>query len=170
MYLEDDIYLDIDNIYYYLEGENNLAKTKFFPSFVRYEIYNGEKYAIDIMKTQIFSVIPYCKQSEEYYYVNMSYPYQGMYLLPRKYMTEYFLGKAYNPDYNPVWPIREMCTSTILFYNVPKGFTSRNLVGVFKNNNIIIDERSLIHHLPDKYVSDNENLKKLKTVNDIIIQ
>ena len=168
LYLEDDVYLDINNIEYYIEAEKNLRGSKFIPAFLRYELLGEEKIAIDVMVKQIFRVMAYHKLSDNYYYVNLSYPYQGMYLLSKRYMHEYFSGKAYNPDFNPVWPIREMSTATISFYNVPKGFTSRNLLGcVMKNDKIHVDERALIHHLPNKYVADEENLKKILPVNQI---
>ena len=170
LYLEDDIYLTQDNIEYYLEGNIKLEKMGFIPSFVRYEIYNSEKYAIDIIKKQIFNAMPRVQFDDNYAYVNLSYPYQGLYLLSANMMKEYFNSPAYNPDYNPVWPIREMSTATISFYNVPNGYTSRNLVGCnIKNNTVHFDERCLIHHLPNKYVNDQENFKKLFNVDNIFI-
>ena len=168
LYIEDDIYLTYDNIQYYLEANVLLEKRKFIPSFVRYEIYDSKKYAIDIMKRQKFDAMGKLIFKDDYSYVNLSYPYQGLYLLSHKMMEQYYKSPAYNPDYNTVWPIREMSTATISFYNVPQGFTSRNLVGCNINDgNVSFDERCLIHHLPDKYVNDPENLKKLFVIDDI---
>lgn len=55
LYIEDDIQLNVENIEYYIEGENNLLKHKFIPSFVRYEILDGVMYSIDIMKNKYSS-------------------------------------------------------------------------------------------------------------------
>lgn len=170
LYIKDDIQLNVENIEYYIEGKNNLLKHKFIPSFVRYEVLDGVMYSIDIMKKQIFNCMPYIKNSDSYFYINLSYPYQGMYLLPQRYMYEYFSSKVYNPDYNTFWPIREMATATISFHHIPKGFKSRNLVGCIKNNDKInFDSRALIYHLPDKYVKNKDNLKKLTEIDKIII-
>jgi hypothetical protein len=170
LYLEDDILLTEENIEYYLEGESRLNAHKFFPSFVRYEInIDGLKYAVDVMKKQIFRVMPKIRHSDNYYYVNFSYPYQGVYLLNSKLMIEYF-SKADSPDYNSVWGIREQNTAMILFHNVPDGFTSRNLVGcTYKDDIIKLDHRCLIHHLPNNYVKDRDNLSKLYTVDSVIV-
>lgn len=171
LYLEDDILLKEENIEYYLEGESSLSSKNFFPSFVRYEVTSGKMFAIDIMKVQIFRVMPSVKCSDNYYYVNFSYPYQGVYLLNAKLMLEYFDSRADNPDYKTVWCIREQNTATIMFHNVQKGFTSRNLVGCFVyHDKIQLDSRCLIHHLPNNYVNDEQNLSKLYSIDDIIIQ
>jgi hypothetical protein len=171
LYLEDDILLTEENIEYYLEGESRLAHKKFFPSFVRYEVTSDNKiYAIDVMKLQLFHVMPKIKYSDNYHYVNFSYPYQGVYLLNAKFMLEYFDSRADSPDYNTVWGIREQNTATILFHNVPPGFTSRNLVGcTYIDSKIMLDSRCLIHHLPNSYVNDKINLAKLFTIDNIII-
>jgi hypothetical protein len=170
LYLEDDILITQENIEYYLEGESRLAHRKFFPSFVRYEIDNdGIMYAIDIMKQQIFHAMSIFQYSNDYYYVNFSYTYQGIYLLNSYFMYEYFNSRADNPDYNTVWGIREQNTAVILFHNVPNGFKSRNLVGcIYQNNEIKLDRRCLIHHLPNKYINDKDNLLKLYRVEDVI--
>ena len=171
MYLEDDILLTRENIEYYFEGELRLTKQKFLPSFVRYEITpQGIMYAIDVMKIQIFHVMPIVKHSDSYFYVNFSYPYQGLYMLNARFMKEYFDSRADNPDYNTVWNIREQNTAVILFHNVPNGFTSRNLVGcVYKDDKIKLDKRCLVHHLPNNYVNDKNNLSKLYKIDDIIV-
>jgi len=171
LYLEDDILLSEENIEYYLEGESYLSKYNFFPSFIRYEVNtDGIKYAIDVMKIQIFHAMSSIKCSDSYYYVNFSYPYQGIYLLNAKFMQEYFNSQADNPDYRSVWGIREQNTATILFHNVKKCFTSRNLVGcTYQNENIELDLRCLIHHLPNKYVQDKQNLSKLYKIDNIIV-
>jgi hypothetical protein len=127
-------------------------------------------YAIDVMKQQIFNAMSKIQHSNGYY-VNFSYTYQGIYLLSSRMMQEYFYSPADNPDYNTVWNIREQNTAVILFHNVPNGFKSRNLVGCICRDNIIkLDPRCLIHHLPNNYVNDKENLLKLYTIDDIIIQ
>lgn len=168
MYLEDDVLLTKENIDYYLEGENKLQDKRFFPSFLRYEVYeDGSKYAVDVMKQQEFHLMSKI-QYDNYYYVNFSYTYQGVYLLNSRLMMEYF-DEAHNPDYKNTWNIREQNTAVVLFHKVPKGFKSRNLVGcTHYGGKIKVDERCLIHHLPNKYVEDKENFSKLYKVDDII--
>jgi hypothetical protein len=171
LYIEDDILLTEENIGYYLEGESRLAHKKFFPSFVRYEVDSDNKmYAADVRKVQMFHVMPKVQYSNEYYYVNFSYPYQGVYLLNAYQMLEYFDSRADSPDYNTVWGIREQNTAVILFHNVPIGFKSRNLVGcIYKDGIVNLDPRCLIHHLPDNYVNGKINSAKLFTIDDVII-
>lgn len=171
LYLEDDILLTEDNIQYYLEGESQLSHKRFLPSFIRYETSDEHKmYAIDVMKVQIFTIMPKIQYSDNYYYVNFLYPYQGIYLLNARFMMEYFDSGADNPDKNSVWPIREQNTAVIFFHNVPSGFTARNLAGcIYQNDAVKLDPRCLIHHLPNNYVNDKEHLAKLYTVDDVII-
>ncbi|MDR2604518.1 MAG: hypothetical protein LBC55_04090 [Desulfovibrio sp.] len=171
MYLEDDILLTKENIEYYLEGESRLHHKVFFPSFVRYEITSdGVMYAIDVMKKQIFHAMGKIQYSDDYYYVNFSYPYQGMYLLNSRLMNEYFSSCADNPDYKTYWGIREQNTAVILFHHVPTGFKSRNLVGcIYQDNTIKFDPRCLIHHLPNNYVNNDGWLSQIYTVDELII-
>ena len=85
-------------------------------------------------------------------------------------MNEYFNSCADSPDYNSVWAIREQNTTVIMFYHVPKGFKSRNLVGcICRDDKIRLDPRCLIHHLPGNYVKDKKRLADFSRVDELVV-
>lgn len=93
--------------------------------------------------------LPYLTVSEEYAFINLPNPYQGMYLLDRELMGEFLRSPAVNPDYG-VWNIREKAAQGLTFVAVPKGFYSRNLTGYLRKQGLP-DPDCLVRHLPANY-------------------
>ena len=170
MYLEDDIKISKQNIFHWQENRTILRKFGLIPSFLRYEIKNNnrkEKYVVDVTKRLSLRNLPKVKISDEYCYVNLPQPYQGMYLLDRDLMKEHLNGPSSSPDFHKCnWPIRESAAQGLTFANVPKKFWSRNVV-LYNIKNKCVAEHSLIHHLSNNYIKSNTPFAKIK-LSDLI--
>jgi hypothetical protein len=151
MYLEDDIKINPRNISYWLEGRENLRKYGLIPAFLRYEV-SGTKFqkCASASKPIIFKKIPKIKIENSYFFLDMAQPYQAMYLLDRELAKEHLFD---NPliSRETIWGIRETAASGLTFVNIPKGFSSRVVLGV-NINTFSVDSDALIHHLPNNYV------------------
>lgn len=154
MYLEDDILIRPDNIAYWLKAREDLRPYGLIPSFLRFELKTGdtEPYSSDVTRKTPFSQLPKVKVSDNYYYINLPKPYQGMYLMDRDLMKEHLFGPSSNPDFG-IWNIREKAAQGLTFANVPEGYFSRNLVG-YDNSINQIDSHALIHHTPNNYANN----------------
>jgi hypothetical protein len=169
MYLEDDILITEKNIEYWLKSREELKSSNVIPSFLRYEKKRDAEilYSTDVITRSVFDKLPRIKETESYYYVNLPYPYQGMYLLDRELMHEHLTGPSSIPERTP-WDIREKAAAGLTFIKIPKGCVSRNFIG-YDFENKCIDPNSLIHHLPNNYVDNlGTPLGKIK-VNELII-
>jgi hypothetical protein len=154
MYLEDDILIRPNNIAYWLQAREDLRPYGLIPSFLRFELKAGdtEPYSSDVTRKAPFKQLPKVKISDNYYYINLPKPYQGMYLMDRDLMKEHLFGPSSNPDFG-IWNIREKAAQGLTFANVPEGYFSRNLVG--DDNSIKqIDSNALIHHTPNNYANN----------------
>ena len=155
MYIEDDIVITPENIEYWLEGREALRNIGLIPSFLRYErsSRNSKLFATDLTKKVNPLITPKAyADSKEYAYMNLPQPYQGMYLLDRELIEEHLNSCSSSPDFGS-WPIREKATQGITFLNVPRPFSSRNIIG-YSISTQTIDKRSLIHHAANNYVDD----------------
>jgi len=155
MYIEDDILITPENIEYWLEGREKLRNTGLIPSFLRYErsSRDSEMFATDLTRKVNPLIAPKIYvNSKEYAYINLPQPYQGMYLLDRELIEEHLKSSSSSPDFGP-WPIREKATQGITFLNVPRPYSSRNVIG-YSISTKAIDKRSLIHHAANNYVDD----------------
>jgi hypothetical protein len=154
MYLEDDIQIAPHNINYFLRGRHELRELGFYPSFIRYEVncINKRWYATDITKLLQFKKLSKIELTFDYVFLNSPQPYQGMYLMDQEMMSEFFNSPASSPDFGS-WHIREKATQALTFVDVPKHFSSRNLLG-YNVSKKIIDPGALIEHLPGNYAND----------------
>ena len=155
MYIEDDIVITPENIEYWLEGREVLRNIGLIPSFLRYErsSRNSKLFATDLTRKVNPLITPKAYvDSKEYAYMNLPQPYQGMYLLDRELIEEHLNCGSSSPDFGS-WPIREKATQGITFLNVPRPFSSRNVIG-YSISTQAIDKRSLIHHAANNYVDD----------------
>jgi hypothetical protein len=170
MYLEDDIYVNINNINYWLTAREDLRKFGLIPSFLRYEIPEGksEIKSTDVIRSESLKSIPKIKLNSQYWYINMNNPYQGMYLLDRELAKLYLFGRHKLDKRYKKWGTRERAASGLTFVNVPKSFFSRNLVG-FCLNNFCIDSNALIHHLPNNYANNSKTAFGKLKVSELII-
>ena len=153
MYLEDDIKITPHNINYWLRGRHELRESGLYPSFIRYEVNHVDRghYATDITQQLQLKKLAKIQLSSDYVFLNSPQPYQGMYLMDQEMMTEFLNSPASSPDFG-IWHIREKATQALTFVDVPKPFTSRNLMGynLSKKN---IDSGALIQHLPGNYAN-----------------
>lgn len=152
MYVEDDTLVRAENVNYWMEGREVLRNSGFYPSFFRYELRNdeGPAYSSDCTGPADGRALPYVAQSSDYCFVNLPWPYQGMYLMDREMMLEHLSGESSSPDFGR-WLIREKAAQGLTFKNVPEGFWSRNLVG-YRLDKGRLDEFCLVHHTPNSYV------------------
>lgn len=157
MYLEDDIKVTRENITYWLQGREALRRHGLLPSFMRYEVKQGDstRYSTDVTQPIRFASAPKIVVAPGYCYINLRHPYQGMYLLDRELMQEHLTGGSASPDFGP-WLIRETATQGLTFSKVPKGFRSRNLVG-YDLSQGHIDPAALIHHTPNNYADNPDS-------------
>ena len=153
MYLEDDIQITQKNISYWLKAREELRKFGLIPSFILYEVSSDQldKRSNSVSKPMIIKKIPKIKINESYWYLNMSQPYQAMYLLDRELAKEHLFDNPLEKR-ETIWGIREAAASGLTFVKIPNGFTSRVVVG-FNYDTFKIDSDSLIHHLPNNYIN-----------------
>ena len=155
MYVEDDILIKRENIEYWINGREILRNLNLYPSFLRVEKKNGDDswYSSDAIATSYAKHLPIVNVVDgNYSFLNLPYPYQGMYFYDRELMAEYLNSGAHTPDSGSKWLIREKATQGLTFFNFPDGFTSRNVIG-YNIENKMIDSRAFIHHLPNNYAN-----------------
>jgi hypothetical protein len=168
LYAEDDILIRPENIAYWMEGRELLRHHGLIPSFLRYERNpsSGDLYSTDSLVRASYRDLPRLQVSPDgYEFVCLPNPYQGMYLLDRELLDEHLSGPSSSPDFGR-WRIRERAAQGITFLNVPRGFTSRNLIGCLSGDPRV-DPRCLIEHLPANYVADPSSPLARFKVDDI---
>jgi len=154
MYIEADMLITRGNIDYWLTAREQLRPVRLIPSFIRYELnYNDNNlYATDLQHRLDFRYLSHVQISENYFYLNLRFPYQGMYLLDRELMREHLAGPFLKYIPNHIWGIPEQAAAGITFLNVPKEFYSRNLIG-FDLKTRKLDINSLVHHTPNNFTN-----------------
>lgn len=157
MYLEDDILVKPNNITYWLRGREHLRKIGLIPSFIRYEIADGEtqRRCTDIQVSMPLQGVPKVTfQKSNYCYINLPNPYQGMYLLDRELAEEHLFGPSTaNINLHTKLGIREKAAMGLAFTKVPQTCRSRYFVGFFLDKKLL-DTDTLIHHTPNNYAND----------------
>jgi hypothetical protein len=170
MYLEDDIQIKHNNILYWLRAREDLREFGLIPSFLLYEVSRNQldQRSNSVSKPMIIKNIPKIKISETYCYLNMSNPYQAMYLLDRELIKEHLFDNPLEKR-ETIWGIRETAASGLTFVNIPNGFSSRVVVG-FDYDSFKIDSDALIHHLPNNYVNRPLNEYGKIKIEDIVLR
>ncbi len=169
MYLEDDILVRKENIAYWCEGREKLRQLDFIPSFLRVEHKHDDPtwYSTDVTQRSNFLELSGVQFADDYTFVNLRQPYQGMYLLDRELMSEHLSGPSSSPEFGN-WGIREKAAQGLTFANVRQGFVSRNLLG-YSLAGRQIDSRSLIHHTPNNYANDPASVFGKIPIDQLII-
>lgn len=151
MYLEDDTLITRENMMYWIEGRDLLRPYGLIPSFLRVEKKANcdQWFSSDCPHPFFIYALPRIQVQENLGFINFPELYQGMYLLDRELMQEHLNGATYSPN-SGVWGIQEKAAQGVTFANVPKGFTTRNLIP-YRLDTCQVDERCLIHHVPNNY-------------------
>ena len=158
LYTEDDICITKENLIYWIREREILKPYGLIPSFIRYEFKNkeAEKFATDFSCHVNFHAMPNLKH-KNYIYLNMSNPYQAVYLMDKELMGEHLHGESSDPDFGKwdfgQWDIRARAASGATFLNVPNKFLSRNVVRITFPD-MQIDKNALIHHTPNNYTNN----------------
>ena len=163
MYLEDDTRVTRQNITYWIEGRELLRPHGLIPSFMRVEkkVNDDHWYSSDCPHPFYIFALPRIEVKKNFGFVNFPELYQGMYLLDRELMIEHLSGPTYSPN-SGVWGIQEKAAQGLTFANVPKGYTTRNLIP-YMIDSLQIDGRCLIHHVPNNYAQPGPNGKVVVT-------
>lgn len=157
LYTEDDQLFGHKNVIYWLKYRKSLQKHGLIPSFFRVEIHPTKGWvATDISSPQCISCLPHLKLEDGSLFACMPNPYQGLYFLDRPLMEEFVNSPAMSPDFGR-WDIREKAAQGLTFVNIPKGYTSRNVVPVDFNMKTISQE-AWIHHLPNNYANNPNSI------------
>jgi len=161
MYLEDDILIREENIRYWIQAREQLRPHNLFPSFLRVEQKEGDScwYSSDCASQMRFEKLPKVRVSDKLSFININFPYQGMYLYDRELMSEHLSGVSSNPDFG-IWGTREKAAQGLTFVNIPKGFRSRNVIPYDRKRGQI-DQQCFIHHLPNNYANSDDPRNKL---------
>lgn len=164
MYLEDDTLITPVNMSYWMEAREDLRPYGLIPSFLRVEnkAHDSTWYSSDCPHPFFVYGLPRVKVSLRLGFINFPELYQGMYLLDRELMIEHLHGQSYNPNFGR-WGIQEKAAQGVTFLNVPKGFTTRNVIP-YDLISYQIDERCFIHHLPNNYAQPMDGHKIIKTM------
>jgi hypothetical protein len=159
MYLEDDTLITRQNMSYWVESRELLRPYGLIPSFLRVEkkINDDRWFSSDCPHPFYIYALPRVQVKENLGFINLPELYQGMYLMDRELMFEHLNGSTYNPN-SGVWGIQEKAAQGVTFANVPQGFSTRNLVP-YKLDTAQVDERCLIHHVPNNYAQPGLNGK-----------
>lgn len=169
MYLEDDIEVSPSNINYWLRSRSELINFGFYPSFVRFEVAKDDttRVATDITSPIVLKKVPKLFISPHYGFINSPQPYQGMFLMDRQMISEFFNSPACSPDFGS-WGIREKANQGLTFVNVKKPFFSRNLIG-YDFSMGKIDSGAFIFHLPCNYARDTYSPFGKIPINNLVV-
>lgn len=115
---------------------------------VRFEYQSdGVLVCSDHRKTHDFSKL--CRVVlGEYAYVNLSSPYQGLYIMDRGTCAQLLNSAAASLDFSRL-PIRESANKGLVWTDIPQGCYSGSFVGYEIGNQV--DPGALVHHIPNNY-------------------
>lgn len=102
-------------------------------------------------------------------------PYQGMFFYDRELIIEHFLSPSFYVSILGIYTnlpngsgVAEKANYGLTFHDVPKGFSSRNILKYFRKSKLL-DAESFIHHLPNNYANDPEQEFGKIAVSDIFM-
>ncbi len=168
MYSEDDFLFEKTNLKYFLDEIIFLKPYGFYPSFFQVEWSNARRKwissafhhpypKIDTSKQNVLKPSGSCLS-----YVCASNPYQGIFLYDKELFEEHLNSDSFDfqrygkpEQVVDTWGggIAERAAFGLTFFNVPSGFTSRNLLP-FHETYLTLDPGCFIHHLPNNYANN----------------
>lgn len=159
LYQEDDMLVRQETVIYLLEARELLRAAGLLPAIVRVEknSRNGEWYVTDEIKPVELAQRSMVRvEGGPIGFVNLFVCYQAMYFLDRECMARHLSGDSSNPNAG-MWHIRERASQALTFVDVPEGFRCRYVVPMDIATKRL-DERCMVHHLPNNYVFDPKSL------------
>lgn len=176
LYLEDDIEFSHENFVYWINAREKLKSSGLIPGFFRFEKLNdSDKFSTDVIKPMSLYDCKLIEVEHSDTYINIVYPYQGMYLFDKELLQEFLSSKEFNPDFSQnsiikTWNttnfgIREKAALGLTYISIPNGFKSRIVLPYdFRNN--CLDVKCFVHHLPNNYATDiNSQFGKVNVKN-----
>jgi hypothetical protein len=166
IYLEDDIKFTDSSLDYWCSFRAPLARHGLIPGFVRFEALDGSCFVVDQLErmsatalrtVSVASPGAGAEAGQTTRFVNLTNPYQGMYVLDRPLAVEHFRRSPTRDSARSRafsnWAIRERAAIGPIFDDVPGGFTSRNVVPLLHDpgDEWRLDPRCLIEHLTGNY-------------------
>ncbi|MBK7001208.1 MAG: class I SAM-dependent methyltransferase [Rhodoferax sp.] len=165
--IEDDMDFTKSNFQYWLSNREMLRAYNLFPSFLRIERQTdtGEWFWTDSMRGDAFdhAELPYLRISDDFWFINLPRPYQGMFLYDRELMQEHIDSDSFDlekavPNWKHAithngWPLglTEQANYGISKNNLPQGIYSRNFLPFYPKFELF-DPSCFVHHMPNKYV------------------
>ncbi len=163
IYTEDDVVIDQNNIDYWLYHRQEIDDKRFFPGFIRVEHLQNRWYLTDITRTYSIRDIKKYKSN----YINLPENHQAMYIMDKIMMKEYLSCPA-SKEYAGTGKhegILESSAEGLLYYNIPQGYYSRNLLHYSFS---LIDPNCVIHHCSDSYVCNKDVPLSKLLINNLI--
>lgn len=155
-YLEDDMRLTDAHLRYWCRYRRPLAPLGLLPGFVRVEHRDGATYVVDQADPvdpirRFTAVVPDGLCTE---FVQMTSPYQGMYLLDRPLWADHFrFSPARSAFRSRALPegVRERAATGPIYDRPPTGLRASNVVPVHVGQVMSIDPACLIDHVSGTY-------------------
>lgn len=172
IYWENDMLFEQQHLDFWIENTNILKKfkMKFIPAFIRIEYnYMNTMVSVDCTRPIDCKSRPILELNRRRF-VSHPEPYQGVYILDKEDAIEHTMSnKLTRSDYlnnmngNLKWGICESANQALIVENVPVGWEHRAV--------IVLDDiqRSLIHHLPNKFARGNAHPFGTIPVGNLII-
>lgn len=155
LYTEDDLLVTATNILYWLRYREPLRKFGLIPSFFRVEQHPRRGWCSTDCNVPVRVYRqPRVICDDGMRFICMPNPYQGLYFLDRELMEEFAASPVTSPDWGQ-WGIREKAAAGMTFVNIPRGFSSRNVVPI-GTSGLEIPEDCWVHHLPNNYANNPE--------------
>lgn len=157
LYSEDDVAFTRLNVMYWLRFRDPLRAHGLIPSFFRVELHPEMGWcSSDCIYPMRLRSQPRLALDDGSILSCVQNPYQGMYFLDRELMEEFVASPAMSPDFG-MWPIREKAAQGLTFVNVPKGYTSRNVVLIDPLTKTVAQE-AWMHHLPNNLANSRATI------------
>jgi hypothetical protein len=153
MHQENDTLITEDNILAFIQGQYRINSDHLIHGFIRYEEYNGEKYLIDMHKNNFHEIGKVNNENK----LIVDNVHQGGWIITKNQLLEL---KKRELKYGST--LEDSCSN---FYKSNKWPGHRDGLEKFIFKDLI--EASLIHHLPNKYISTDKNYLSIKELMNI---
>ncbi len=172
IYLEDDLQMAEGALAYWSAYRPVLAPFGLIPGFTRGEGPEDAPRSTSLTSVVRVSRLPQLvvrdalssEAGAEMLFVNLSRPYQGMYVLDEELAVAHFRfsllrscrRSKFSPELGGTWGVRERAAAGPLFDGVPDGYVSRNVIPLLRNadGGGVPIPQSIVRHLPANYYAN----------------